>query len=115
MKKLNCMVVALALLALILVPAAASAADRVYWSGKADGGYRYSFNNTSGDNWTIRMTGGGKEASATYKEVTRTEEFIEVRDPSDKDERARIYKDKVQFWSKSAGRWQDEAKGKWGN
>ncbi len=116
MKKHNCIMVAVALLALFLVPAAASAAARHYWSGSDVQGYRYTFENTTGDNWTFTLSGGGKRTvSGKYTEVTRTEDFIEIQLIGSKNERYRIYKDKCYSWSKTDGEWIEMGSGKWGD
>jgi len=114
MKKLNCIMVAFALLALFLVPAAALAADRHYWSGSDVQGYGYTFENTTGDNWTCTRSGGKRTVSGKYTEVTRTEDFIEIQLIGNKNERCRIYKSKWYSWSKTDGEWIEMASGKWG-
>src|SRR5581483_12204745 len=111
MKRLNLIVVALALLALTLAPAVASAAERHQWYGRDADGDRYSFGNTAGEDWTGTFTGNGKTDSAPYKEVTRTEDFVELQLDGNKDARVRLYKDKLYFWSKSSGKWVEMCKG----
>jgi len=114
MKTTNVTVVALALLALTLAATTAPAAERLYWSGKDAQGYRYTFENTAGDNWTGSISGGGSTSSGKYTEVTRTEDFVEVQLKGNKDERTRLYKDKIYSWSKTSGRWIEMGTGKWG-
>jgi hypothetical protein len=114
MAKFTLLSVALALFALTLAPAVATAGERLYWSGKDPEGCRHSFSDTGGGYWTAKMTIRGKTVSGTYKEVTRCEDFIELQlDVNGDSLRERLYKDKYLSWSKTSGRWIEMAKGKW--
>lgn len=113
MKPMNSITAALTLLALVLTGTAVSAAERLEWTGKDAEGYRYTFHNTAGNRWIGSISGDGKTVSGRYTEVTRTEDFVEVQLDGDKDERTRLYKDKIYSWSKSSGKWIEMGNGKW--
>jgi hypothetical protein len=104
---------AVAVLVSALVPGIAAAANRVYWVGKDPDGCRYSFRNTAGEVWIETLTFKGKTNSGHHTEVTRTEDFVELRLDGTKPLRTRIYKDRILFLSNSTGRWSEMAKGEW--
>ncbi len=68
-----------------------------------------------GEQRTDTVTYKEQSHSGTNKEVTRTEEFIELHLIGNKDERTRLYKDKCSTWSKSSGEWIETCRGKWGD
>src|SRR5438067_1129628 len=101
MTKFTVAVALMALLVLTLAPAAAAPPARVFWTGKDEDGWRFSFNNTFGNRWTLRMTDPqGKSVSGTCKEVARNEDFIELEDAGNVGDLARLYKNKLFFMSR---------------
>jgi hypothetical protein len=90
------------------------AVERAYWYGSDRDGCRYAFNNLDGRHWTFTLTAPtGKAFSGDFTEVTRCEDFIEIKlDGPGLEVRDRLYKDKLLTLSKS-GYWIEMAKGKW--
>jgi hypothetical protein len=101
--------VAAALVVLVLVTVPATAAERLTWSGEDATGDRYSFKDCGRGQWTATLMVKGETFSVELIEVSRCEEFIELRFT---DRLQRLYKDKLLYRCKD-GQWVDVAKGKW--
>jgi hypothetical protein len=115
MRKFTLHSAALALLVITLTPVMASATERLFWSGKAADGYRFTYINTHGDYWIGTTTFKGEIVPLRYREVRRCEEFIELQVEGIQEVmRSRLYKDKILYNSANTRTgWFEMGKGKW--
>jgi len=110
MSQLNRVAIVLIVIAMTAAPALAAGKT---WYGRDSDGDRYRFDYSGGGSWDGTFTSGGKSDTVTYKEVTRTRSYVEIRIEGNADSGVRLYDDKLQFWSKRAGRWVEVCKGRW--
>ncbi len=83
------------------------------WEGVDNNGRKCRVANSLQDKWSVTITVGDACRTDTYTKVTDTSEYLELQRDADKDQRVRIYKDKVCFYSRPSGALIGGAKGKW--